>query len=188
MRAGPHQAERPYCPVLPNYTAMPYDTAMTNSDGHESDHFRAAYWQVVRDSDAVRLRQWEQWHVTLPQLRVLHQVRRTPGITTADLARLLGITVSTTSGLIGKLADRGLIERCSGSGDRRQIPLRLSPEGEALLGEMRGPSVAFLDEVIRSLGDDLPAVTAAIGRLARATAEARSLLPALADDTSAVRP
>src|SRR5438552_340408 len=117
--------------------------------------FRVAYWQSVRDSDAVRLRQWEQWQVTLPQLRVLHEVRRHPGVTTGDLARLLGITVSTTSGLVGKLAERGLIERSTTPGDRRQIPLRLSAQGEALLGEMRGPSVAYLDEVIRRLGPDL---------------------------------
>src|SRR5436305_13299851 len=91
--------------------------------------FRTAYWQLIRDLDVVRLRQWEQWHVTLPQLRVLYQVRRSPGITTGDLAHQLGITVSTTSGLVGKLADRGLIRRASAPGDRRQIPLSLSPQG-----------------------------------------------------------
>jgi DNA-binding MarR family transcriptional regulator len=149
---------------------------MDTSDASLRDRFRAAYWQAVRDSDAVRLRQWEQWHVTLPQLRVLHQIRRTPGITTGDLARLLGITVSTTSGLVGKLADRDLIERTSAPGDRRQIPLRLSPQGEALLGEMRGPSVTFLDEVIRGLGEDLEPVALTLERLARATASARELL------------
>jgi DNA-binding MarR family transcriptional regulator len=149
---------------------------MDTSDASLRDRFRAAYWQAVRDSDAVRLRQWEQWHVTLPQLRVLHQIRRTPGITTGDLARLLGITVSTTSGLVGKLADRDLIERTSAPGDRRQIPLRLSPQGEALLGEMRGPSVTYLDEVIRGLGGDLERVALTLERLAGATASARELL------------
>lgn len=157
---------------------MPYNLGMTSSDSSTEPRFRAAYWQAVRDVDVVRLRQWEQWHVTLPQLRVLYQVRRTPGITTGDLARHLGITVSTTSGLVGKLADRGLVERTSAPGDRRQIPLQLSPQGEALVGELRGPSVAFLDGVIRDLGDTLPEVTAALERLAQATAAARDALPA----------
>lgn len=160
---------------------MPYNTAMTMNDTTLTDRFRAAYWQVVRDADMVRLRQWELWHVTLPQLRVLHQIRRTPGITTGDLARMLGITVSTTSGLVTKLADRGLIERCSAPGDRRQIPLRLSTEGEALLGEMRGPSVAFIEEVLRALGDQVAGVTAGLETLAAATDTARSLLPAIED-------
>ncbi len=146
------------------------------------DRFRAAYWQVMRDLDTVRLRQWEQWHITLPQLRVLYQVRRTPSITTGDLAQLLGITVSTTSGLVGKLADRGLIVRSAAPGDRRQIPLQLSPQGEALVGEMRGPSVAFLDELIRDLGAEIEGMTGMLERLTRAAAAAREVLPAITND------
>lgn len=146
----------------------------TTSGVHE--RFRAAFWQAVRGSDTVRLRQWEQWHITLPQLRVLHQIRRTPEITTGELAAILGITVSTTSGLVGKLADRGLVERLSAPGNRRQIPLRLTAQGESLLGEMRGPARLFLDEVIRHLGDDLPVVTEALERLAQAEAEVREQL------------
>jgi DNA-binding MarR family transcriptional regulator len=142
-----------------------------------NERLRAAYWQAVRGTDVLRLRQWERWHITLPQLRVLHQVRRSPGITTGDIARSLGITVSTTSGLISKLADRGLVERLSQPGDRRQIPLRLTADGEALLGEMRGPSSAFLDEVIRQLGPERERVTEALEILARATAAARDALP-----------
>ncbi|HZQ38699.1 MAG TPA: MarR family transcriptional regulator [Dehalococcoidia bacterium] len=143
--------------------------------------FRQAYWQAVRDVDVVRLRQWEQWHVTLPQLRVLYQVRRTPGITTGELARAIGVTVSTTSGLVGKLADRGLIERSSAPGDRRQIPLTLTQQGEALVGELRGPAVAFLDEVVQQLGDEIAEVTGALERLAAASAAARAALPETPD-------
>lgn len=150
---------------------------MSSTGSPVEARFRQAYWQAVRDLDVVRLRQWEQWHVTLPQLRVLYQVRRTPGITTGELARAIGVTVSTTSGLVGKLADRGLIERSSAPGDRRQIPLRLTTQGEALVGELRGPAVAFIDEVLQQLGAEIPGVTAALERLAAASAAARAALP-----------
>jgi DNA-binding MarR family transcriptional regulator len=164
------------CPATPYY-------ANVNAKNTELEvRFRSAYWQALRDVDVVRLRQWEQWHVTLPQLRVLYQVRRTPGITTGELAPLLGITVSTTSGLVGKLADRGLVERSFAPDDRRQIPLRLTPQGEALVGELRGPAVTFLDEVIVALGDDLGAVAAALERLVSASSAARLALPER-DDT-----
>src|SRR5260370_20875938 len=72
-------------------------------DGSPERRFRTAYWQVLRDGDVIPLRQWEQWHVPLPQLRVLYQVRRTPGLTTGQLPPLLGINVSTTSRLASKL-------------------------------------------------------------------------------------
>ena len=150
---------------------------MSRPEASSEERFRSAYWQAVHDFEVVRLRQWEQWHVTLPQLRVLYQVRRTPGITTGDLAAQLGITVSTTSGLVSKLADRGLIERSTAPGDRRQIPLKLSSQGEDLVGEMRGPAQAFLSEAMRLLGPDLAAVAASLERLAQATAGAREALP-----------
>src|SRR5947207_13196421 len=116
--------------------------------------FRAAYWKALYSLDRVRLRQWERSHVTLPQLRVLFQVRRTPGITTGELSRLLGITVSTTSGLVIKLAERGLIQRGTVAEDRRQAPLYLTDEAAAIAGELSDVGRPFLNRVAGQLGDD----------------------------------
>ena len=171
------RAQTQYRSALTDCPATPYYVEVNADDSSLQTRFRTAYWQALRDVDVVRLRQWEQWHVTLPQLRVLYQLRRTPGITTGELAPLLGITVSTTSGLIAKLADRGLVERTSLPGDRRQIPLRLTPQGEALVGELRGPAVSFLDDVIAALGDEIGPVAQALEELARASASARTALP-----------
>jgi DNA-binding MarR family transcriptional regulator len=136
--------------------------------------FRRAYWRAFRKLDWVRLRVWEQSRVTLPQLRVLSHLERRPLVTTGELSRALGITVSTTSGLVIKLAERGLIERLTVADDRRQAPLRLTEEGVALLGDLSEASQAFTGEVARLLGDDLSAVTASLERLAEAASLARS--------------
>jgi DNA-binding MarR family transcriptional regulator len=135
--------------------------------------FRHAYWSVVRELDTERLRQWERSHLTLPQLRVLFQVRRTPGITTGELARMLGITVSTTSGLVIKLTDRSLIRRGSSPDDRRQAPLYLTDEATAVVGEISDAWRPFQLRVAAELGDDLEQVTAALERLAAAAAASR---------------
>lgn len=132
--------------------------------------FRQAFWQAFREADSLRLRQWERSNVTLPQLRVLYQVRRQPEITTGELAKRLGITVSTTSGLVIKLVDRGLVSRGSHADDRRQAPLRLSEAGTALLGELSDEVRAFMGEVADRLGDDLESVAEALERLAAAAA------------------
>jgi DNA-binding MarR family transcriptional regulator len=130
--------------------------------------FRAAYWRAFRDADTLRLRQWEHSRVTLPQLRVMYHVRRRPGVTTGHLARALGITVSTTSGLVIKLVDRGLVDRGSAADDRRQAPLRLSTEGEALLGELSEATRVHLARLLDRLGEDADGVVAALERLAEA--------------------
>lgn len=144
---------------------MPYNTVMAND---LPDRFRAAYWRAFRDADTLRLRQWEQSRVTLPQLRILYHVRRRPGVTTGHLARALGITVSTTSGLVIKLVERGLIARGSVADDRRQAPLRLSAEGEALLGELSEATRAHVSRLLDHLGAEAPGVVAALERLATA--------------------
>jgi DNA-binding MarR family transcriptional regulator len=149
----------------------------------ERSRFRHAYWGAFRDLDTVRLRLWERFGLTLPQLRVLHQIRREPGVTTGDLARALGITVSTTSGLVGKLVDRGLVTRTTAPDDRRQLPLRLTEAGAALTGDLSEVSRTFLDRVAVALGDDLPAVAAALEALATAAGRVRA---AERDDAAAL--
>ena len=138
-----------------------------------SERFRAAYWRAFRELDTVRLRQWEHSRLTLPQLRILFQVRRSPGVTISQLARTVGITVSTTSGLVAKLVNAGLVTRGQVSEDRRRIPLDLTEAGRALAGELTEYSQPFVDRLAETLGDDLERVIAALDSLARASALVR---------------
>jgi DNA-binding MarR family transcriptional regulator len=137
------------------------------------DRFRVGYWKALRDMDTLRLGQWEHSRLTLPQLRVLFQVRRSPGVTTGELARSMGITTSTTSGLVSKLADRGLLARGSSEEDRRQIPLELTESGRELAGELRRQTLPFLEAVAEELGDELDQVVEALERLAAASSRVR---------------
>jgi DNA-binding MarR family transcriptional regulator len=150
---------------------------------HDLDErFRRAYWQALRELDTVRLRQWERSHLTLPQLRVLFQVRRTPGITTGELSRQLGITVSTTSGLVIKLVERGLLQRTTAAEDRRQAPLFLTGEAAALVGELSDVGRPFLRRVAAELDGDLAGVVAALERLVAAAARVRAQEPRVEDE------
>lgn len=139
-------------------------------DESADTRFRRAFWRAFHEADSIRLRQWERSNVTLPQLRVLYQLRRHPDTTTGELARRLGITVSTTSGLVIKLVDRGLVTRFSHADDRRQAPLRLSEAGAALLGELSDEMRTYMGDVAAQLGGDLDTVTQALEILAEAAA------------------
>jgi len=121
----------------------------------------------------MRLQQWEQSQLTLPQLRVLFHVRRWPGATTGQLSRCMGITVSTVSGLVAKLVDRGLVARGSNQEDRRQIPLQLTEAGELVAGELAEVTRPFLDSLVEELGNDLDRVVDALEILAEASLRVR---------------
>lgn len=137
--------------------------------------FRRAYWRAFRELDSVRLRQWEEYRLTLPQLRVLYHIRRQPGVTGGELAAALGITVSTVSGLVGKLTERGLLARGTAPDDRRQAPLELTPEGLTLVGTLSETGQAFTAQVAAALGEQLDSVTLALEHLAAAAESAHPL-------------
>ncbi len=138
------------------------------------ERFRTAYWRVLRELDALRLQQWEQSQLTLPQLRVLFQVRRSPGVTTGELARSMGITMSTTSGLVAKLVSAGLVARGSSEADRRQIPLELTEAGHSLAGELAEITRPFINDLAAELGPELEQVVAGLETLSRAAEEVRA--------------
>lgn len=71
--------------------------------------------------------------VSGPQRLALRLVGRFPGLPAGRLARLLHLHPSTVSGLVKRLADRGLITRASDGPDRRRALLRITPAGIELL-------------------------------------------------------
>jgi DNA-binding MarR family transcriptional regulator len=133
-------------------------------DIHE--RFRASYWTLVHYVDTLRLRAWEDQGLTLPQLRVLFQLRAQPGITTNVLARRLGLTTPTVSGLVDKLARAGLVERGRRAEDRRLVPLTLTDAGASVVGVIREGNRALLSDLSAQLGPDLERVTDALELLA----------------------
>ncbi|HAY06523.1 MAG TPA: hypothetical protein DCY26_07705 [Hyphomonas sp.] len=67
-----------------------------------------------------------------PELQILMAVRYRPGQTVSQLRSALGMTVPTFARLIGKLDERGLIERARETGDARRRKLSLSDAGTTL--------------------------------------------------------
>ena len=128
--------------------------------------FREAYWGALRELDSVRLRLWEQTGLTLPQLRVLFQIRRTPEVTAGELSKLLGTTPSTTSGLVAKLEERGLVARGREPGERRREPLVLTDRGAGVAGGLSETTRPYLEQIAHALGDDIGVVTATLERVA----------------------
>ncbi|GLY89877.1 MarR family transcriptional regulator [Actinoallomurus iriomotensis] len=75
--------------------------------------------------------------VPATQLRVLLVVEQNGAINLSRLANELGALLSSASRLCDRLEAAGLIVRESGQQSRREIAIRLSPDGEALLERVR---------------------------------------------------
>jgi DNA-binding MarR family transcriptional regulator len=72
--------------------------------------------------------------LTVPQFDALAQLERRPdGMTAGELTRELLVTAGNVTGIVARLAARGLLERRSVPEDRRTVALRLTPRGKALM-------------------------------------------------------
>lgn len=97
--------------------------------------------------------------VPATQLRVLFVVGQRGGINLSGLAAELGALLSSASRLCDRLEAAGLIVRDPGQQSRREITIRLSPDGRALLDRMRQHRQA---ELLRVLAKMPPAARAAL--------------------------
>ena len=64
--------------------------------------------------------------------RVLHFVKRNPGMKVADLLDILNITKQSLGRVLKQLVDQGFVLQKEGEQDRRQRLLYATPKGEAL--------------------------------------------------------
>ncbi len=91
--------------------------------------------------------------ITLPQFRCLQAIAARGTTLTTRLAEQMRVTMPTMTSRIDGLVERGLVERQPDPQSRRQIQLRLTPTGVALLASYQammndwmGSFLAPLDE------------------------------------------
>jgi DNA-binding MarR family transcriptional regulator len=110
----------------------------------------------------------EQLGVTARQVTLLWLVKRSPGLSLAELAAEEGISPPALSGYVDRLERAGLLQRVRSSEDRRRVGLRLTDEGAQLLRRVRARRTTWLAERMRSLEpEQLEAIETALPSLQR---------------------
>lgn len=110
----------------------------------------------------------EQLGITARQATLMWLVKRSPGLSLAELAAEEGISPPAMSGHVDRLEKAGLIERVRSSDDRRRVGLRLTDEGTRLMRRVRARRTTWLADRLGALGStDLEAIAAAAPALAR---------------------
>lgn len=118
-RAGPVTPERPLGEVL---------------------EFLRALWGVNHGLESTSRRMKSRLGVTGPERMVIRLVGRYPGVSAGDLARILRVHPSTLTGLLKRLARRGLLKRVADATDARRALFLLTTKGAAI-DELRKDTV-----------------------------------------------
>ena len=101
-----------------------------------------------------RLRQERHTELTPTQLAVLGTVRVLGPVTPSAIAEREGVRPPSITRTLNCLADDGYVLREPHPDDRRQVLVRLSDKGEALIAEQRLRRDAWLDSRLASLTVD----------------------------------
>src|SRR6476661_7695030 len=70
--------------------------------------------------------------LSVPAFRTLIKVETGNNVSVSCVAEHLGASLPTTSRIVAKLVSKGFLTRCDCSHDRRQIVLKLTPQGKAI--------------------------------------------------------
>jgi DNA-binding MarR family transcriptional regulator len=92
--------------------------------------------------------------LSMAQAKALHLIGHGGPITMSALASKLGVTASTTSGLVDRLVERGLIDRRSEPADRRQVVVGVTAEGRRLIDDFRELGSGAFRAILARLSDD----------------------------------
>ncbi|HMR50568.1 MAG TPA: MarR family transcriptional regulator [Arachnia sp.] len=97
--------------------------------------------------------------LTMQQMRVLGVVGHEPGLTGQELSARLSVSAPTASGLVDRLAAKGLVSRAEDPEDRRVRRIELTPAGRQLLSGIDSVFDQLIQAVVPAIAlDDLRAI------------------------------
>ena len=120
-------------------------------------------------------RSWLKGSLSLIHLHVLTVLEADGPLPMSRLAETLDVSVASTTGIVGRMEERGLVERSHGEADRRVVLVRATPAGTAIFSDMTEHRRARLTQLLGRLTDD---ELAALLTGLRAMRAARAILQA----------
>jgi DNA-binding MarR family transcriptional regulator len=103
---------------------------------------------------ARRLRQHGETTASPTQLAALATVERDGPLTLGELAAVERVQPPTITAAVGRLEQRGLVQRRADPGDRRVARVEVTPQGRRLLEQSRSRKTAYLERRLAALTAD----------------------------------
>jgi len=104
--------------------------------------------------------------LTPPQFDIIATLGNTPGMSPKELGEKTLITKGTLTGVVDRLADKGLVRRSASASDKRSQVVQLTAQGEALFASIFPAHLRHMERAFAALpAEELAATTASLQRL-----------------------
>ena len=108
---------------------------MNRSGGRVTEMVVVALRRIIRAIDLRSRFLVTRYGLTGPQLIVLEELSSHDGITVGQLTRAIHLSQATVTGILDRLAKRGLISRQRNLQDKRRVHVWLTDEGKRLVAD-----------------------------------------------------
>ncbi len=96
---------------------------------------------------------WHQNGLSLAHLNVVTLVEMSGPMAMGRVAELLGVSLASTTGIVGRMEQRGLVTRQASATDRRVVEVHMAPGGHALIESIRTRRQEHLREVLARMDE-----------------------------------
>lgn len=100
------------------------------------------------------LGRWMSLPLSIAQLKSFFFIANEGSTNFKKLAGALRVTPSTVTGIVDHLVDQGLVSRQEDPEDRRMLSLRITPEGQTLLAELRESTESQISALLARMTDE----------------------------------
>jgi DNA-binding MarR family transcriptional regulator len=116
-----------------------------------SDEFLRLAQVVMRALHSTSVDSWCAVDLTMPQLKALFLAHAPGGASHSEIARALGVGVSTVTGIVDRLVEHGLVQRQTDSADRRLSRVVVTPAGTDLIDRLWSSRREQLEKLVGRL-------------------------------------
>jgi DNA-binding MarR family transcriptional regulator len=127
---------------------------------------------LFHQMDPGRDRAWQSIDLTMPQFKALICIARNHGATSSQIAKSLGVGLSTVTGIVDRLAEQDFVTRREDPVDRRITRVTPTATGQMLVDGVLRDRNELIGSILGRLDDDqLETVEHAFAYLIEAASE-----------------
>ena len=106
-----------------------------NNNNDLSEEILVTLRQIVRAMSIYSKSLDKHFGLTYPQLLILHELFQSDQIAIGEIARKISLSQATVTDIIDRLIIKGLVTRTKNSLDRRQVLIKISPNGKNIINK-----------------------------------------------------